>query len=750
MKKKNSGLCFVVVLLSTVFLLQAKSNPVQDYTKFVDPYIGSSYHGHVFVGTSTPFGMVQVGPNNIHKGWDWCSGYHYSDSIVIGFSHTHLNGTGCTDLGDVLLMPVSGDVRTPRGNQDDISQGYASLYSHKNEVVRPDYYSLFLDRYQIQVELTSTDRVGFHRYRYPKGKPAHVILDLKEGNGNEAFDTYLKQVDDYTIEGYRFSHGWSPTHKVYFSLKSNQKIKNFGVYDDNQLQLGKEFRSKQTKGVLSFDQAGEVLLKVGISSVSCANAAKHIELETPDWNFEGIARKNKAKWNAQLSKVDLTTRDTAARKIFYTAFYHTMVAPTLYSDYNGEYRGHDDKTHKSTQPVYSTFSLWDTYRAAHPLMTLLHPERVDEMMNSMLDIFDQQGKLPIWPLLGGETNQMPGYSAVPVLADAYLKGFKGFDAERAFAAMKSSATNRHQIGVSYLLDKTYIPADKIHEATSYALEYAVDDWGIAAMARKMGKTADAETFAKRAAYYQNYFDSSVGFMRPKMDDGSWRTPYDPARSIHSVGDFCEGNGWQYTFFVPQDPYGLIRLFGGDEAFSKKLDAFFTNNDSMGDQASSDITGLIGQYAHGNEPSHHMTYLYSYAGKPWKTAEKVRYIMDEFYTDKKEGIIGNEDCGQMSAWYLLSAMGFYQVNPSDGLLVFGSPRFDKLRFKVGHQKTFTIRAINNSKDNIYIQRVRLNGKPYSKSYIRYSDVMAGGELIFDMGNKPSSFGVKPANRVPHQQ
>lgn len=395
---------------------------------------------------------------------------------------------------------------------------------------------------------------------------------------------------------------------------------------------------------------------------------------------------------------------------------------------------------------YTTLSLWDTYRALNPLMTITQPEMVDHVVNSMISIYRQQDKLPIWPLMSGETDQMPGYSSVPVIADAYLKGFTGFDAEEALQAMIATATYEKQKGVPYVVKKRYIPADKVHEATSIAMEYAVDDWGIAAMARKMGKAEDAETFSKRAHYYKNYFDSSIHFIRPKLEDGSWRTPYDPARSIHTVGDFCEGNGWQYTFFVPQDPYGLIALFGGDNPFITKLDNFFTNNDSMGEGASSDITGLIGQYAHGNEPSHHVAYLYAYAGEQWKTAEKVRFIMSDFYTDQPDGIIGNEDCGQMSAWYLLSSMGLYQVNPSDGVFVFGSPCFKKVEMKVRGGNTFTVEAPNNSKENIYIQKVYLNGKPYDKSYITYQDIINGSTLKFVMGKKPNkNFGKAPANR-----
>ena len=744
---------FKLLALTSCFLLAAGNGVAQrDYSKsegllqYVDPYIGSGYHGHVFVGTSVPYGMVQLGPNNIHKGWDWCSGYHYSDSILIGFSHTHLNGTGCTDLGDILIMPLN-EIRTPRGNQDDIRGGYASRYSHDNEIARPEYYSLLLDRYNIKAELTATDRVGFHRYTYPEGKPASILIDLREGNGSNAYDSYIRKIDDYTVEGYRYVRGWSPSRKVYFVLKSDKKIEQFTAYDDNTPKPWNQLKVASVKSVLTFGNVKEVKIKVAISSVSCANAAMNLQAELPHWDFDKIVKMSADRWNKELARMSVETDNESARRVFYTAHYHTLIAPTLYCDVNGEYRGMNDMIYTDPKKAnYTTLSLWDTYRALHPLMTIVQPEMVDKVVNSMLSIYHQQDKLPIWPLMSGETNQMPGYSSVPVIADAYLKGFTGFDAKEALQAMKATATYEKQNGIPYVLEKGYIPADKVHEATSIAMEYAVDDWGIAAMARKMGKVGDAATYAKRAHYYKNYFDSSIHFIRPKLEDGSWRTPYDPARSIHSVGDFCEGNGWQYTFFVPQDPYGLIELFGGDKPFTAKLDNFFTNNDSMGEGASSDITGLIGQYAHGNEPSHHVAYLYAYAGEQWKTAEKVRFIMDEFYTDKPDGIIGNEDCGQMSAWYLLSSMGFYQVNPSDGVFVFGSPCFKKVEMKVRGGNTFTVEAPNNSKENIYIQKVYLNGKPYNKSYITYEDIISGGTLKFVMGKRPNkNFGKTPANR-----
>ena len=474
----------------------------------------------------------------------------------------------------------------------------------------------------------------------------------------------------------------------------------------------------------------------------------NLKAEMSGFDFEHVRKACAAQWNERLNRITIETDDEAAKRVFYTSNYHTMVAPTLFCDVNGQYRGINDMIYTAPEGFtnYTTLSLWDTYRTLNPLFTLVNDEMVPDIVNTMISIYHQNDKLPVWALQSGETNCMPGYSAVPIIADAYLKGFEGFDAEEAFAAMKATTVYPQQNAVPYVVERGYIPCDKVHEATSIAMEYAVDDWGVAAMAKKMGKQEDADLYARRAMYYKQYFDSEIKFIRPKMDDGTWRTPYDPANSIHMVGDFTEGNGWQYTFFAPHDVYGLIELFGGDEEFITKLDAFFVNNDSMGETASADITGLIGQYAHGNEPSHHIAYMYAYAGQQWKVAEKVRFIMDEFYTDKPDGVIGNEDCGQMSAWYVMSSMGFYQENPSDGVFVFGSPRFDKMTVKVRGNNTLIIEAENNSKENIYIQEVYFNGKPYEKSYITYDELIAGGTLKFVMGPKPNkNFGAAKENR-----
>lgn len=743
---------FVAAAIVAVGCGNNKTQVATDYLQFVDPYIGSGGHGHVFVGASVPFGQVQVGPQNIHKGWDWCSGYHYSDSIIIGFSHTHLNGTGCADMGDILVMPYTGDVRTKRGEQTDITGAASSFYKHDKETVAPNYYSLEMEN-GVKAELTATEHAAMHTYTFPKGEEPHILINLKEGNGDRSVDTEIKLVDPNTIEGYRISEGWSPRHSVYFVMKTQTPIKELLVFNDDEPAGSNELKGEGVKGVIVFDGAPEKeQIKVAISSVSSANALANLNAEMPDWDFNKIKNDAAAKWNNELSRIDIKTNDEAKKKIFYTALYHTAVAPTLYSDVNGQFRGHDDKIYDADWKNYSTLSLWDTYRALNPLFTIIRPEMVPDIVNTMLSIYDQQGRLPIWPLAGAETECMPGYSAVPVIADAYLKGIKGFDPERALNAMKATTTYttpyiRVNSGIPYVLDMEYIPCDKVGEATSKAMEYAVGDWGVAMMAEKMGKADVAKEYAKRGRYYAHYFDTVDRFVKPKDSKGQWLSPYDPFSSVHGgQGYFTEGTGWQYTFFVPQHPEGMIELLGGDDLFISKLDSLFIVEGDMGEEASADISGLIGQYAHGNEPSHHVVYLYPYAGQQWKTAEKVRFIQDNFYTANHDGVIGNEDCGQMSAWHILSALGFYQVNPSNGVFVFGSPSFDEATIKLPEGKTFTVIAEDNTKDNMYIQSVELNGQPYDKSFITYDDIMKGGTLKFYMGAQPNKeFGASESSR-----
>ncbi|MDB4920681.1 GH92 family glycosyl hydrolase [Mucilaginibacter sp.] len=713
----------------------------QDPLKFVDPYIGSGGHGHTFVGASVPFGAVQVGPNNINKGWDWCSGYHYSDSLCIGFSQTHLSGTGIGDLGDILIMPYTGSILTDKGTQQN--PGYASHYKHSDEVVKPQYYSLKMDN-QVKVELTASERVAFHQYSFPANKQVHIIIDLSEGNNDQSTDTYIKLLDKNTIIGYRFSKGWAKDQRIWFAIKSSIDIDKFNVFDLNTDKPGAELQGKHVKGVISFANTPQkVMLKVGISPVSSNNALANINAEIPGWNFTGTVNQARIKWENELSKITVETKDDAHKRTFYTALYHTMIDPALYNDHNGAYRGTDKKLYKNPGfDNYSVFSLWDTYRSAAPLSTIIHTDKINSFINSLLAAYQQQGKLPIWPLMGNETDCMVGYHSVPLIVDAYLKGYRGFDVKLAYEAIIKSST-RDDYGMKYIKQMGYIPADKQNESLSRALEYAVDDWCIAQMAKKLGKTADAALYTKRAGYYKNYFDASIKFMRPKLSDGSWKTPYDP---LISNKDFTEGNGWQYTWLVPQDVEGLITLMGGDKAFCDKLDELFKATGSMGPDAPSDISGLIGMYAHGNEPSHHVIYMYAYAGQQWKTAEKVRQVMNEFYTDKIDGLAGNEDCGAMSSWYVMSAMGFYPCNPASGTYVLGSPLFNKVKIKVNKGASFSVNVVNNSSKNIYIQKVIFNGTNYNHSYLKHKDIMKGGNLQIVMGHKPNyNFGKLIPNR-----
>ena len=708
-------------------------NPVA----YVDPYIGTGGHGHTFLGVTAPFGAVQVGPNNINKGWDWCSGYHYSDSIVIGFSHLHLNGTGCSDTGDILFMPYTGKVRTQPGTQQNPLSGYASCYSKDNERALPAYYEVFLKTHRTKVELTASDRVAFHRYTFPKDVEKYVMINLKDANGDDRpTDTYLEQINDTVIRGHRHSTGWSKKQQIYFTAVFSQPV-HLTLYHDSVQVVGNSLQGLDVKGNVTVAPVVEELgVKVGISPVSMENAMDNIEQEIKDWNFEKIVDETTNKWNTELSKLQIETTDTVAKRIFYTALYHAFMQPIMFNDCNKEYRGTDKNIYGDPGFTnYTVFSLWDTYRAAHPLYTLVQPERVPDFVNSMLAIYEQQGRLPVWHLYGSDTNEMIGIQSVPVIADAILKNVKGFNYERAYQAMKASMMSDYK-GLSYVTNLEYIPADKENESVAKGLEYAIADWGVAQVARKLGKAEDYEYFSKRALAYRNYWDKDTHFFRGKKQDGSWVTPFNPVHSTHRNDAYCEGNGWQYTWLVPHDVKGLISLFGSKEAFAAKLDSLFVVNADLGDAASPDISGLIGQYAHGNEPGHHTVYLYSFVGQQWKTAEKVDYILSHMYSDLPDGLQGNEDCGQMSSWYIFSALGFYPVNPSDGMYFFGRPIFDKAVLKLPENKKFEIYVNNNSLQSKYIQSVELNGQPYSKLYISHKDIIDGGTLVFNMGEQPN--------------
>ncbi len=750
----NVGLCSGLILGAFASCQQnAAENATRNLTQYVDPYIGTGDHGHVFLGANVPFGAVQLGPSNITQGWDWCSGYHITDSTIMGFAHTHLNGTGIGDLGDVVFMPLTGEPILRRGIHGDQSTGLYSLFRRETEKVKPGYYAVHLDRYDVDVELTATKRVGFHKYTYQAASAADpkLVIDLTAGIGwDNPAEGHLVQENDSVISGYRFSRGWAKDQRIYFTAIFSEPVTAFAVYDTTAIQEGNSITTRRAYGVAQFaaaDQAKEVYAKVAISPVSVAGAKANLAAELPGWDFGQVIADADQAWNEELNKVQVTSNEASVMRTFYTALYHTMTAPSVFSDADGSYWG-SDKTARANEGFtnYTTFSLWDTYRAAHPLMTIIHPEKMPDIINTMLNIYKQQGKLPVWHLMANETDCMVGNPGIPVVADAYLKGFAGFDKDLAFDAMKTSAMLDDR-GLNHYKELGYVPFDLENESVAKGMEYALADWALAQVAKERGATDDYNYFLQRSNSFTKYFDKSINFVRGVDSKGNFRTePLDPFKSVHMANDYTEGNAWQYTWLVPQNVQGLVDLFGSEDKFIEKLDSLFIVQGDMGAEASPDISGLIGQYAHGNEPSHHVLYLYPYVGQPWKTADKVRETMTTLYHDAPAGLCGNEDVGQMSAWYVLSALGFYQVAPAGGVYVFGSPIIDEAVVHVGSGKTFTIKANNNSADNKYIQQVTLNGQPYTKSYIEFKAIAAGGELVFEMGNTPSAtFGVAKEDR-----
>lgn len=681
------------------------------FTQFVNPYIGTGGHGHVFLGANVPFGAVQLGPTQITRGWDWCSGYHYSDSLIIGFGHMHLSGTGIGDLGDIAFLPTF-DAKT-----------YTERFSHDAEYVRPGYYTVRLADSKILVELTATQRAGMHRYTYPlSSKQPLLKLNLKQGIGwDKMTKCQLTQENPTTVSGYRLSEGWAKDQRVYFVAEFSRAVKLQEMQADS-------------VGVFSFDDATKPLLvRVGISAVSVDNAKANLKAEIKDWNFDRVAQEADAAWNDELGKIKVETPNLDDKTIFYTGLYHTMIAPSVFSDVNGQYRGSDGKIYQGDFVNYTTLSLWDTYRAAHPLMTIIHPEKQRDIAQTFLHIFQQQGKLPVWHLVGNETYCMVGNPGIPVLADIVLKGFD-VDKKAAFHAMRTSALLDER-SLDNLKKFGYIPwnRDSTFETVAKGLEYALADACVAKVAKLLGEKKDYQYFFNRSKSYKYYFDKKTGFMRG-VDNGKFREPFNPFHSSHRNDDYTEGNAWQYTWLVPHDVPGLIKLFGGKRPFVTKLDSLFTISGDLGENASPDISGLIGQYAHGNEPSHHILYMYNYVGQHDKTAEKVREVLKTMYHNDFDGLSGNEDVGQMSAWYILSSLGIYQVEPAGGRYMFGSPLFDKAVVNVGKGKTFTIIAHNNSAKNVYVQQIKLNGRPYKKLYIDYKDIVSGGTLEFFMTDK----------------
>lgn len=713
-----------------------------DLVKYVNPLIGTDAHGHTFPGASLPFGMVQLSPDTRLDGWDGCGGYHFSDSVVFGFSHTHLSGTGVPDYGDILLMPTTGEVKFNNG-LDNPDEGYASHFAHEKEVAEAGFYKTFLDDYNIAVELTTTKRVGFHKYVFPKNNNANIIIDLK--HRDKVIDSEIRIVSENEVEGFRRSTAWANDQLVYFVAQFSKSFKDYRISLDSLIVDGNEFKGNNIKAALLFDtkENEEILVKVGISAVSIEGAKKNLEAEIAHWNFNQVKKEAKETWNKELNKIVVSGGSEEQKITFYSALYHAFLVPNLFMDVDGQYRGRDLKNHTAEGfNYYTVFSLWDTFRGEHPLFTITQQQRTIDFIKTMIAQYEQGGRLPVWELAANETECMIGYHAIPVIVDAYMKGIRDYDVEKAFEAMKYSADLDH-FGLKYYKEKGYIPAHEESESVSKTLEYAYDDWCIAIMAKELGKMDDYERYIQRAQSYKNIFDPTTGFMRAKMN-GRWFAPFDPKEVNFN---YTEANSWQYSFFVPQDINGLVNLLGGREELISRLDQLFSESTQTTGRHQSDITGLVGQYAHGNEPSHHMAYLYNYVGQPWKTQLRVRQIMDELYHEKPDGLCGNEDCGQMSAWYALSAMGFYPVTPGDPIYAIGSPLFDEVAIHLENGKTFTIKAKNNSSKNTYIQSATLNGRDYSKSFLSHKAMMSGGELIFKMGSEPNKNWATDEQNLP---
>lgn len=736
-QKTLQVLCIVISCNSFGQNVCSKSN-----YENVDPFIGTGGHGHTYPGATMPFGMVQLSPDTRLDGWDGCSGYHYTDTIIYGFSHTHLSGTGVSDYGDVLLMPAQGNVEFENGSSQGANKGYASWFNKKTEKASPGFYQVNLAEHNIDVRLTATTRVGIHEYTFNNSDTSHVILDLT--HRDKVIESNIKIVNKKEVEGYRISSGWAAKQHIYFVIQfSKEWIDN--SYDKSNTPTGNE---EKTKVALRYStKAGDrLVVKVGISSVSIDEARKNLNIEAPHWDFEKYKNQAKQIWEKQLSKIEVKSSNQDDISIFYSSLYHTMIVPNVFSDVSGKYRGMDQQIHQSDNTnVYSVFSLWDTFRATHPLYTIIEQEKTKEFIDTFLKHYTQGGRLPVWELAANETECMIGYHATSVITDAFVKGIKNFDANTAFKAMQHSSNLNH-FGLEFYKNKGMIESGDEGESVSKTLEYAYDDWCIAELAKQLKNDSVYSEYTERAQYYKNLFNPETGFMQPKHN-GGWSLNFKPEEVNYN---FTEANSWQYSMFAPHDISGLISLYGGEQRFEKKLDELFSAESKLSGRHQVDITGLIGQYAHGNEPSHHMAYLYNYIGKPWKTQEKVQRILTEQYKNAPDGLSGNEDCGQMSAWYVLSAMGFYSVTPGLDYYTIGKPHFDEVTIKLENGNSFKIITQNNSRKNCYIQKAYLNGIEYNKSYINHQDIMRGGKLVFEMGDKPNySWGSKAESRPVSQ-
>lgn len=717
--KKIRTITFIALLVSAIFVgCQPKG---QEYLKLVDPFIGTGADGNTWPAASMPFGGVQLGPDTRLNS---CGGYASADSIIQGFTHTHLNGVGEPEYRDVLFMPFIG--KTYWNPMETGKKGYGSAFDHQQEKASPGYYSVLLKSSGIQAEITTTLRAGFHKYTFPQSDSARIMIDLAYPFGAKVLN--IRKVNDTEIEGLRRSHGWAWDQYVYFVARFSKPFSTLEIaVNDTILQGADEASGKNIKAVLGYrTKANEpILVKVGISAVSVDGARKNLDTEIAGWDFDGTRKLAEKAWANELDKIEIEGGTEAQRKIFYTSMYHAHLSPCTFSDVDGQYRGVDHEVHKTNgMPHYTVFSLWDTYRALHPFFTITDQKRTNEFVSSLLQMYDDGGCLPMWPLAGNYTDDMLGYHAVPVIADAYLKGIRGYDVEKAFVAMKNSA-EMDKLGLKYYKQIGFLPFDRQGESVSKTLEYCYDDWCISQVAKAMNKPDDYNVYQHRAHYWENVFDPSVGFARGKSYNHQWLAPFDP--QVNSA--YSEGNAYQYMY-VPHDVDGLAARFGSDKAFGVWLDTLFSLQSKRGER------GSIGQYWHGNEPGQQLSYLYNYAGQAWKTQKLVNNILNELYTAEPDGIAGNDDCGQISAWYILSSMGFYPVAPGQTIYAIGSPLFSRATIHLESGKTFVIKANSVSSENIYIQSAKLNGKDYTKSYLKHEDIMNGGELEFVMGSKPN--------------
>ena len=766
-------ICASLIALACLGAHAASADAGERAFAAVDPFIGTGGEGHTFPGAVVPFGMIQLSPDTQLKsrkeGYGWAAGYRHDDTTIFGFSHTHFSGTGHSDLGDFLVMPIAGEVKLDPGSIDQPGSGYFSRFSHADEKAEPGYYAVSLSDYGIRAELTAGERIGVHRYTFPAGKPAHVLIDMRTSMyayPGKVLWSRLRLREDGTLTGFRETRGWAPGRQLYFAMRFSTAPSAHALHDTEQDILYKGFAApaendpdsraqiegRALVGIVDFPSTTrELIVKVSISPVSEDSAIANLDAEMPDFNFDAVRNAAKRSWSDALGVFEVDAPEPM-RRSFYTAIYHTLMAPSLFMDSDGRYRGADNAVHHAEGYRHvSTFSLWDTYRALHPLLTIIQPEsRSNDIVNSLLASRHESpyGILPVWAFHGLETWTMIGYHAVPVIADAYMKGIRGYDTDAALEAMVASASYAPYDGIGDYMKLGYVPIDKEGEAASKTVEYAYDDWTIARMAADMGKDDIAGQFNKRAGNWHNTFDPKTGFLRAKLSNGKFREPFDPSASGYGT-DYTEGNAWQYSWYVPQDVGGLIRAHGGDANFVKRIDAVFDAKvDPKLFEHMEDITGLIGWYAHGNEPSHHVAYLYDYAGQPWRTQERLKQIMDSQYAARVDGLAGNDDLGQMSAWYVFTALGFYPVAPGSNEYVIGRPFLDRVAMNLPNGRHFTIVAEDLDSAHTYIGKVTLNGKPLDRSFIRHEEIMAGGELHFTMQVEPNKSWATDKDARPY--